>query len=210
MNKIKNACLGLMAAAALFTAAPACEAASIDVPENIFQWVQSTARQNYYFNKEQMCYAVKPNGEIDLGTLIVPTLRTFDDVQKQDVVDKRRWNMQSVKGYDDLVGSAEYLVIDLRNRTVKVTQHDDLDSTWSTLGTYGEEPEFDLKKSSGKDVESKFYNAILQYAAKHQDELIARTKGKLSAADAKILKTKKDPLFQPVVTPYAASGSVAK
>lgn len=210
MNKIKNACLGLMAAAALFTAAPACEAASIDVPENIFQWVQSTARQNYYFNKEQMCYAVKPNGEIDLGTLIVPTLRTFDDVQKQDVVDKRRWNMQSVKGYDDLVGSAEYLAIDLRNRTVKVTQHDDLDSTWSTLGTYGEESDFDLKKSSGKDVESKFYNAILQYAAKHQDELIARTKGKLSAADAKILKTKKDPLFQPVVTPYAASGSVAK
>ena len=186
MNKIKNACLGLMAAAALFTAVPACEAASIEVPENIFQWVQSTARQNYYFNKEQMCYAVKPNGEIDLGTLIVPTLRTFDDVQKQDVVDKRRWNMQSVKGYDDL------------------------DSTWSTLGTYGEEPDFDLKKSSGKDVESKFYNAILQYAAKHQDELIARTKGKLSAADAKILKTKKDPLFQPVVTPYAASGSVAK
>ena len=75
MNKIKNACLGLMAAAALFTAVPACEAASIEVPENIFQWVQSTARQNYYFNKEQMCYAVKPNGEIDLGTLIVPTLR---------------------------------------------------------------------------------------------------------------------------------------
>ena len=118
--------------------------------------------------------------------------------------------MQSVKGYDDLVGSAEYLAIDLRNRTVKVTQHDDLDSTWSTLGTYGEEPDFDLKKSSGKDVESKFYNAILQYAAKHQDELIARTKGKLSAADAKILKTKKDPLFQPVVTPYSASGNVAK
>ena len=42
-----------------------------------------------------MCYAVKPNGEIDLGTLIVPTLRTFDDVQKQDVVDKRRWKIFS-------------------------------------------------------------------------------------------------------------------
>lgn len=207
MNKFKNTCLGLMAAAAFFTAVPACEAASIDVPENVFQWVQSTARQNYYFNKEQMCYAVKPNGEIDIGTLIVPTLRTFDDVQKQDVIDKRRWNMLPVKGYDDLVGSAEYLAINLRDRTVKVTQHDDLDSTWSTLGTYGEEPDFDLKKASGKDVESKFYNAILQYAAKHQDELIARTKGKLSAADAKILKTKKDPLFQPAVTPLAVDNS---
>ncbi len=104
MNKFKNTCLGLMAAAAFFTAVPACEAASIDVPENVFQWVQSTARQNYYFNKEQMCYAVNPNGEIDIGTLIVPTLRTFDDVQKQDVIDKRRWKMLSVKGYDDLVG----------------------------------------------------------------------------------------------------------
>ena len=95
MNKFKNTCLGLMAAAAFFTAVPACEAASIDVPENVFQWVQSTARQNYYFNKEQMCYAVNPNGEIDIGTLIVPTLRTFDDVQKQDVIDKRRWKSSS-------------------------------------------------------------------------------------------------------------------
>ena len=43
MNKFKNTCLGLMAAAAFFTAVPACEAASIDVPENVFQWVQSTS-----------------------------------------------------------------------------------------------------------------------------------------------------------------------
>ena len=32
MNKFKNTCLGLMAAAAFFTAVPACEEASIDVP----------------------------------------------------------------------------------------------------------------------------------------------------------------------------------
>lgn len=205
MNKFKNTCLGLMAAAAFFTAVPACEAASsIDVPENVFQWVQSTARQNYYFNKEQMCYAVKPNGEIDIGTLIVPTLRTFDDVQKQDVIDKRRWKMLSVKGYDDLVGCADYLAIDLRDRTMKVTKHDDLDSTWSALDSTVDAATIDMKKLSGKDVDSKFCNAVLQYAAKHQDELIARTKGKLSAADAKILKTKKDPLFQPAAAPQSA------
>lgn len=62
----------------------------------------------------------------------------------------------------------------------------------------------DMKKLSGKDVDSKFCNAVLQYAAKHQDELIARTKGKLSAADAKILKTKKDPLFQLAAAPQSA------
>lgn len=210
MRTIKNTCLGLMAAAAVFTAVPACQAsAQIEVPETVFQWVQSTSRQNYYFNKEQMCYGVKPNGEIDLGTLIVPTLRTFDDVQKQDVIDKRRWKMESVKGYDDLVGSADYLEFNLRDRTVKVTKHDDLDSTWSTLSTYDNLPVIDMKKMTGKDVESKFYYAILQYAANHQDEILAHTKGKLSSADAKILKTKKDPLFQPVVTPYQTSQTSA-
>ena len=66
-----------------------------------------------------------------------------------------------------------------------------------------------MKKMTGKDVESKFYYAILQYAANHQDEILARTKGKLSSADAKILKTKKDPLFQPVVTPYQTSQTSA-
>ena len=69
----------------------------------------------------------------------------------------------------------------------------------------------DMKKLSGKDVDSKFCNAVLQYAAKHQDELIARTKGKLSAADAKILKMKKDPLFQPAAAPQLADAdSTAK
>ena len=158
-----------------------------------------------------MCYAVNPNGEIDIGTLIVPTLRTFDDVQKQDVIDKRRWKMLSVKGYDDLVGCADYLAIDLRDRTIKVTKHDDLDSTWSALDSTVDAATIDMKKLSGKDVDSKFCNAVLQYAAKHQDELIARTKGKLSAADAKILKMKKDPLFQPAAAPQSADAdSTAK
>ncbi len=206
MRIIKHTCFGVMTAAVLFSATPFCQAsAQLEVPETVFQWVQSTSRQNYYFNKEQMCYGVKPNGDIDIGTLIVPTLRTFDDVQKQDVTDKRRWKGESVKGYDDLVGSADYLEIDLRSRKVKVTKHDDLDSTWSTLSSDTDVPALDLNKMSGKEVEAKFCNAILQYAAKHQDELLARTKGKLSASDAKILKSKKDPLFQPVVNPLQSS-----
>ena len=119
--------------------------------------------------------------------------------------------MLSVKGYDDLVGCADYLAIDLRDRTIKVTKHDDLDSTWSALDSTVDAATIDMKKLSGKDVDSKFCNAVLQYAAKHQDELIARTKGKLSAADAKILKMKKDPLFQPAAAPQLADAdSTAK
>ena len=107
--------------------------------------------------------------------------------------------------------SADYLAIDLRDHTMKVTKHDDLDSTWSALDSTVDAATIDMKKLSGKDVDSKFCNAVLQYAAKHQDELIARTKGKLSAADAKILKTKKDPLFQPAAAPQLADAdSTAK
>ena len=74
-----------------------------DVPKNIYQWVQSTARQNYYFNRQQMCYAIK-NGKIDRNVLIVPTLRTYNDIQIEDVVAKRRWNMEPLDGYDRLAG----------------------------------------------------------------------------------------------------------
>ena len=191
MNKIKNACLGLMAAAALFTAVPACEAASIDVPENVFQWVQSTARQNYYFNKEQMCYAVKPNGEIDIGTLIVPTLRTFDDVQKQDVIDKRRWKMLPMAGFDDLVGKAEYLRIDIARQTVTTVEQDYLDSTWSPLEQNMTAQETELSKLPEKSWDRSFYRAILDYAAKHADEIAAHTKGTLKPADKKKLEEQK-------------------
>ena len=55
-------------------------AAPPKVQETIFQWVQSSSRANYYFNKQQICYAVDDKGMIDMNTLIVPTLKTYDDV----------------------------------------------------------------------------------------------------------------------------------
>lgn len=177
---------GLLLAAALCIAPPGTGEAAPYLPEDTFQWVQSTARQSYFFNKAQICYGVKPDGYIDLSKLIVPTVRMYDSVQVQDVVSKRRWNGLPLHGYTGLAGRADYLEIDLAANTVRVTERVDLDNS---LGTLSDEknPQGDgvieLSSLSDKDVEGKFYRALIDYAATHQDELIGRTKGILSRED---------------------------
>lgn len=157
------------------------------IPKHIYEWVQSTARQGYYFNKEYIQYAADAHGYIDLTKILVPTLRVYDNIQIQDVVSKRRWRMLPLDGYGDLSGAAEYLLIDLRAGTVRVTAHEDLDSAWGTISREENAKEFTLASLSDKDVEKKFFNAIISYAAAHQEELIRRSKGILSDADRKIL-----------------------
>ena len=157
------------------------------IPKHIYEWVQSTARQGYYFNKEYIQYAADAHGCIDLTKILVPTLRVYDNIQIQDVVSKRRWRMLPLEGYGDLSGAAEYLLIDLRAGTVRVTAHEDLDSAWGTISREENAKEFTLASLSDKDVEKKFFNAIISYAAAHQEELIHRSKGILSDADRKIL-----------------------
>ena len=157
------------------------------IPKHIYEWVQSTARQGYYFNKEYIQYAADAHGYIDLTKILVPTLRVYDNIQIQDVVSKRRWRMLPLEGYGDLSGAAEYLLIDLRAGTVRVTAHEDLDSAWGTISREENAKVFTLASLSDKDVEKKFFNAIISYAAAHQEELIRRSKGILSDADRKIL-----------------------
>ena len=154
-------------------------------PDDIFQWVQSTARQNYYFNKQQIKYGIDAQGNVDLNTLIVPTLRTYDDIQIRDVVTKRRWKMLSVKGYERLIGSAKYLKFNLKAQTVQIVEQDDLDDTFTSINQdLDPEPAVNYATLSEKDVDGCFYRAIIKYAQKHQDELIARTGAPLSKADA--------------------------
>ena len=176
----------LAACAVLFMGVRSADAAEA-IPKNIYEWVQSTARQGYYFNKEYIQYAADAHGYIDLTKILVPTLRVYDNIQIQDVVSKRRWRMLPLDGYGDLSGAAEYLLIDLRAGTVRVTAHEDLDSAWGTLSREDNAKEFSLASLSDKDVEKKFFNAIIAYAAAHQEELIHRSKGILSDADRKQL-----------------------
>ena len=176
----------LAACAVLFMGVRSADAAEA-IPKNIYEWVQSTARQGYYFNKEYIQYAADAHGYIDLTKILVPTLRVYDNIQIQDVVSKRRWRMLPLEGYGDLSGAAEYLLIDLRAGTVRVTAHEDLDSAWGTISREENAKEFTLASLSDKDVEKKFFNAIISYAAAHQEKLIRRSKGILSDADRKIL-----------------------
>ena len=181
----------LAACAVLFMGVRSADAAEA-IPKNIYEWVQSTARQGYYFNKEYIQYAADAHGYIDLTKILVPTLRVYDNIQIQDVVSKRRWRMLPLEGYGDLSGAAEYLLIDLRAGTVRVTAHEDLDSAWGTISREENAKEFTLASLSDKDVEKKFFNAIISYAAAHQEELIRRSKGILSDADRKILAERQE------------------
>ena len=192
IDYMKRLLIGILTAGTLL-APQFTFAAGMEVPKDIYQWVQSTARVGYYFNKQQMNYRVDENGIIDLNTLNVPTIRLYDDVQIQDVISKRRWNMLSMEGYDQLVGEADYLTFRLAEGTVQVTERVDLDDKWGTLDTDKSGTPIKLDSFSEKNVEGKFYRTILEYAAEHQEELIQRSKGKLSEEDQKRLEELKKP-----------------
>lgn len=167
----------------------ASEAAPV-LPETTYEWVQSTARQGYYFNKAEMCFAVS-GGYVDVDHLIVPAVRLYDSVQIEDVVSKRRWNGLDLDGYGALAGAADYLEFDLAKNTVRVTEHDDLDEGFNVLSASYPEGETDLASISEKSVDAKFYAAILKYAEEHEEELLARTKGELRPEDQKRLEARR-------------------
>ena len=171
-------------------------AAAEEIPKYIYEWVQSTARQGYYFNKEQIQYAVDAHGYIDLTKIVVPTLRIYDDIQIQDVVSKRRWRMLPLDGYSDPSGAADHLIIDPSAGVVPITVHEDLDSAWGTLSREENAKEIKLSALSDKDVEKKFFDAIIHYAAANQDALIHRSRGILSDADRRALEQKNHPELQ--------------
>lgn len=179
---IKKICaMGMVAGALLLSGQSAIEATQA-LPKDIFEWVQSTARAGYYFNKQQMCYEIRADGTVDEHVLIVPTLRTYDDVQIQDVISKRRWKLEDLTGYDALAGAAEYLRIDLAAQTVTITEHDDLDGDWGVIREEKEPEIVQLAELSEKDVDACFYRAIIKYAQKHAAELRARTEQKAAEA----------------------------
>ncbi len=172
MNKRWGA--GILAAAMIFMAAPQTEATEV-VSEDVYQWVQSTARQNYYFNKQQFYFAQDDAGYMTPDIILVPVLKTYDQIQIRDVVSKRRWKGLSTSGYEDLTGCAEFLKFNLKDQTVQVTKHDDLDSDWGVISTTTSDRVVKITELSDKDVDAKFYRAILKFAADHYQEIYDRT-----------------------------------
>ena len=178
--------LAVIGAAILcFSFSHASVEAAPEVPENIFRWVQSSARTNYYFNRQQICFDVHEDGTIDTDNLIVPVLKTFDDV----IVSKRRWNGKNLQGFDDFVGVAEYLTINLPEKKVSVNEVNYLDSTWTTLAVERSDAEISLEELSEKNLDARFYDRIIDFALRNQLVLADRTKGDLEASVREKLAT---------------------
>ena len=165
---------GILAAAMLFMAQPQAQADEVISPE-IYQWVQSTSRQNYFFNKQHMYFGQDSKGILDANIMLVPVLKTYDSVQIQDVQAKRRWKMLPMEGYEALVGTAEYLRFDLAQGTVTVIKHEDLDEDWGVLSVTTSDKAVKIADLSEKDVDGVFYKAILKYAYAHIDDMVERT-----------------------------------
>ena len=183
---MKKILIGLLTAAVILSTPLDVSAREVDVPENIYTWVQSTSRGNYFFNTEQMNYCVKSDGTIDLYTLNVPTLCTYDEIQIQDVIQKRRWKNQSLEGYEILAGRADYLTFDLKNGTVQITRRVDLDDTLTELDSDISDEPVKLSEIPRTSVLGRFYRTILIWARFNSEDLIARSTGKLNDTDAKL------------------------
>lgn len=149
------------------------------VPEDIFQWVQSSERMNYFFNKQEMCYAVDSKGHANLDVLIVPVIKTYDHVQIEDVLMKRSWRMESTDGFGKLAGEANYLRIQIPTGVVTITAVELIDSNFWTLERTEPGTKVVISDLTAKSRDGIFYRAILDYEKDHRREVLAHTKGTL-------------------------------
>lgn len=160
-------------------------AATEPLSEEIFQWVQATPRSSYYFNKDAMTYEIGADGIADMNILIVPTVRLFDNMQIQDVIMKRQWRNLSTYRFDELSGVAEYLRINIKDKTVEYTECVYLDQGYNSLYVNYERPTQNMNTMSVKDVDYNFYQAILDYEKEHRKELLTKIIDQVKPEDLK-------------------------
>jgi hypothetical protein len=186
--KLWQKCLLTAAAAFSFAAAPVYAYTPPTVPEDVFEWVQSSPRMNYFFNKQMIHYGVTPEGIIDLNTLVVPVLKTYDAIQIEDFVEKRRWRMMSVEEYEDLAGEADYIRIDLAKRQVTIDRVEMIDSHFSTIEQTTPGQVVDMATLSPQSRDAIFYQGIIDYFEKHRPDIVKMTKGTLTEEDRKFIE----------------------
>ncbi len=172
-----------------------------DIPDSIYQWVLATPRVSYYFNKQQMKYEVQPDGMADTNVLIVPILEQYDWLEKEDIIDKRRWNNQSVEQFGDLWGFCGTVRIDMRNKTVTYLDEAYLNSWWTPILTFEAHAPLNLEKMSQKNIERIFFSTIVDYAQANRMDLLERQKDvinpqELAAAGIKVKPIVKHPMTE--------------
>lgn len=160
-------------------------AATEPLSEEVFQWVQATPRSSYYFNKDAMTYEIGADGYVDTNILIAPTVRLFDNMQIQDVIMKRQWRNLSTYRFDELSGVAEYLRINIKDKTVEYTECVYLDQGYNSLYVNYERPTQNMNTMSVKDVDYNFYQVILDYEKEHRKELLTKIIDQVKPEDLK-------------------------
>jgi len=150
------------------------------VPEDIYQWVQSSERMNYFFNKNEICYGVDSKGHVELDLLIVPVIKTYDHVQIEDVRMKRSWRMESTDALEDLAGEANYLTINIPRGVVTVDAVELIDSKFWTVERSEPKKEVVIAELTEKSRDGIFYRAILAYEKDHRRDILSHTKGTLT------------------------------
>ena len=154
--------------------------------------VQATARSSYYFNKQAMTYEIGADGYADTNILLVPTVKLYDNMQVDDIIMKRQWRNLSTYRFNELVGAAEYLRIDLQKKTVEYTDCIYLDQGYNSLYAEYERPTQDMTTMSPRNVDYKFYQAILEYEQQHRKELLEKIADQVKPEDLKAAGIKVD------------------
>lgn len=150
------------------------------VPEDIYYWMQSTDRMNYYINRQRITYGIKSDGKIDFYTLVVPVVKSYDGVQVKDVIEKRKWRELPMDGFEYLNGEANYYEIDLKARIATLKKLEYLTYSMTVIDAQNPEQKTEIDKLSEKHVERRFFESIFAYEKDHFEDIIKNTKEKLS------------------------------
>lgn len=153
------------------------------VSDDLYCWLQSTDRMNYYVDRQRTAYKTDKEGEVDFYTLVVPVVKSYDGVQVKDVIERRRWNDLPTEGFEKLAGETGILEINLLDKTVTVKKVSYVDFAVKVIFEQEPNQTVEILKLPEKHVERRFYEGIIAYEGKNFEEIIKNTKGKQLSED---------------------------
>lgn len=193
---MKNLIKSIAFAAAFFLGSSIVQAwavGQLKVSEDIYYWLQSTDRMNYYVDRNKIAYAVDKEGQVDFYTLLVPVLKSYDGVQVKDVIERRRWNNVTTEGFENLAGEKNLLEINLLEKTVTLKKLTYINFSQGVIEETEPNLSVEITKLADKHVERRFFDNVITFENSNPELVIKNTKGnKLSEEDKKqLLKDRK-------------------
>jgi hypothetical protein len=161
---------------ALFLMLPAGFAQAKTPEINDYQWAFSSDQTNYYFGSKKMSYALDEHGKIDKTRLLFSSIMTYEPPKPQMIINEREARGQKLSGYANFHGIIEVREIDLDKQTVWIRSHNDIDTVFNILASETSDQLYDLKVLPKDQPEYIFAQQVIDYAAKHNDDLKDNTK----------------------------------